>query len=89
MKPPISPRPNWKRPSSSSNDGSIKNIYLIDKQYIHNKILQVINQYEVEVGTEKILPPVSRFAKNNNHAAKKQTVLDKLAAFFERYFGLA
>jgi type I restriction enzyme R subunit len=36
----------------------------------------------------KILPPVSRFSKNNNHAAKKQTVLDKLAAFFERYFGL-
>lgn len=37
----------------------------------------------------KILPPVSRFSKNNGHAAKKQTVLDKLAAFFERYFGLA
>ena len=36
----------------------------------------------------KILPPVSRFSKNNNHSAKKQTVLDKLAAFFERYFGL-
>lgn len=37
----------------------------------------------------KILPPVSRFSKNNGHAAKKQTVLDKLTAFFERYFGLA
>lgn len=37
----------------------------------------------------KILPPVSRFSKNNNHAAKKQTVLDKLMVFFERYFGLA
>jgi type I restriction enzyme R subunit len=37
----------------------------------------------------RILPPVSRFSKNNNHSAKKQTVLDKLAAFFERYFGLA
>jgi type I restriction enzyme R subunit len=37
----------------------------------------------------KILPPVSRFSKNNNHSAKKQTVLGKLAAFFERYFGLA
>ena len=36
-----------------------------------------------------ILPPVSRFSKNNNHSAKKQAVLDKLAAFFERYFGLA
>ena len=36
----------------------------------------------------KILPPVSRFSRNNNHSAKKQTVLEKLAAFFERYFGL-
>lgn len=37
----------------------------------------------------KILPPVSRFSKDNLHALKKQTVLDKLVAFFERYFGLA
>lgn len=37
----------------------------------------------------KILPPVSRFNKDNQHALKKQTVLDKLAAFFERFFGLA
>ena len=36
----------------------------------------------------KILPPVSRFSKNNGHSVKKQTVLDKLAVFFERYFGL-
>ncbi|HQN64809.1 MAG TPA: type I restriction endonuclease subunit R [Methylophilus sp.] len=36
----------------------------------------------------KILPPVSRFSKDNNHAIKKQTVLEKLVAFFERYFGL-
>ena len=37
----------------------------------------------------KILPPVSRFSKDNGHGRKKQTVLDELAAFFERYFGLA
>ncbi|WP_413876512.1 type I restriction endonuclease subunit R [Albidovulum sp.] len=37
----------------------------------------------------RILPPVSRFSKHNGHAAKKRTVLDRLAAFFERYFGLA
>ena len=30
------------------DDGSTKNIYLIDKQNIHNNRLQVINQYEVE-----------------------------------------
>jgi len=32
------------------DDGSIKNIYLLDKQHIHNNHLQVINQYETESG---------------------------------------
>ncbi len=43
-----------------------------------------------ETGTAitKVLPPVSRFSKTNNHAEKKRTVLDKLKAFFERFFGL-
>jgi len=36
----------------------------------------------------KILPLVSRFSRNNDYAAKKQTVLDELVAFFERFFGL-
>ena len=31
----------------------------------------------------------TRFSQSNGHAAKKQAVLDRLAAFFERYFGLA
>jgi type I restriction enzyme R subunit len=30
------------------DDGTTRNIYLIDKQNIHNNRLQVINQYEVE-----------------------------------------
>jgi type I restriction enzyme R subunit len=37
----------------------------------------------------KILAPVSRFSKTSGYAGKKQAVLDKLAVFFERYFGLA
>jgi type I restriction enzyme R subunit len=37
----------------------------------------------------KILPPVSRFSKANNHSAKKQTVLEKLSVYFERFFGLS
>jgi len=32
------------------DDGSIKNIYLLDKQHIHNNHFQVINQYETESG---------------------------------------
>ena len=35
-----------------------------------------------------ILPPVSRFGKNNSHAIKKRAVLEKLEIFFERFFGL-
>jgi type I restriction enzyme, R subunit len=37
----------------------------------------------------RVLPPVSRFSKTDKHATKKQTVLDKLGAFFERYFALS
>jgi len=36
----------------------------------------------------KILPPVSRFSPTGGHATKKQTVLDRLGAFFDRFFGL-
>ena len=35
-----------------------------------------------------ILPPTSRFAADGGYGVKKQTVLDGLAAFFERYFSL-
>jgi type I restriction enzyme R subunit len=37
----------------------------------------------------RILPPVSRFAPAAGHAAKKQTVIEKLLTFFDRYFGLS
>jgi type I restriction enzyme R subunit len=38
---------------------------------------------------DRILPPVSRFAKNGGgRAEKKQSVIEKLQAFFEKYFGL-
>src|SRR5690606_4334234 len=30
------------------DDGTSKNIYLLDKAHIHNNRLQVLNQYEVE-----------------------------------------
>lgn len=36
----------------------------------------------------KILPPVSRFSRGSNHGIKKQIVIDKLSAFFERFFDL-
>lgn len=36
----------------------------------------------------KVLPPVSKFNQNFDYATKKQAVLDKLGAFFERFSGL-
>ncbi|MBO3084757.1 type I restriction endonuclease subunit R [Cellulomonas fengjieae] len=37
----------------------------------------------------QILPPISRFAKGSSHGAKKQAVIDRLTAFFDRFFDLA
>ncbi len=37
----------------------------------------------------KVLPPVSRFSADAAHSTKKRAVLDRLSAFFQRFFGLA
>ena len=37
---------------------------------------------------DKILPPTPLFAKNNNRSVLKKRVIEKLLAFFEKYFGL-
>ncbi len=36
----------------------------------------------------KILPPVSRFNKDQAHGTKKRQVIDKLTTYFDRFFGL-
>ena len=36
---------------------------------------------------DKLMPPVSRFG-GGNRAAKKQGIIEKIQAFFEKYFGL-
>lgn len=37
----------------------------------------------------RVLPPVSRFSAAGGHGEKKQNVIAKLSAFFERFFGLS
>ncbi len=37
---------------------------------------------------DMILPPISRFSGGANRTVKKQTVIEKLKIFFEKYFGL-
>lgn len=38
---------------------------------------------------DKLMPPVSRFGGGGARAKKKQTVIDKLKRFFERFFGIS
>ena len=40
------------------------------------------------VGIDNLLPPMRRFGGGSNRAEKKQTVIEKLKAFFEKYFGI-
>ncbi len=35
-----------------------------------------------------VLPPLSRFAPGGGHAVQKQRVIDRLTAYFDRYYGL-
>ena len=37
---------------------------------------------------DRLMPPVSRFGGSGSRDKKKQTVIEKLKAFFEKYFGL-
>lgn len=45
------------------------------------------NGYVQATGTEiaKVLPPVSRFTPTGERAKKKETVLERLIAFFHRF----
>ena len=36
----------------------------------------------------RVLPPVSRFSSDGEHGERKQRVLARLGAYFERFFGL-
>ena len=40
-------------------------------------------------GVTKILPPVSRFSKDKWRTKKRETVLEKLTRFFERFFNIS
>ena len=42
-------------------------------------------------GTEivDLLPPVSIFSKDNNITAKRETVIDKIIGFFNKFFGIS
>ena len=37
---------------------------------------------------DRLMPPVSRFSGGGSRDQKKQTIIEKLKTFFEKYFGL-
>mgnify|MGYP000605796756 FL=1 len=37
---------------------------------------------------DSMMPPVSRFTKNNKREEKKMGIIDRLKVFFEKYFGI-
>lgn len=49
------------------------------------------NGFVRETGTDitKVMPPVSRFTKTDERSKKKETILDKLKAFFNRFWDIA
>ena len=57
------------------------------KKFVANAFRDgVLKTTGTDVG--RILPPVSRFGGGGSRDKKKQTVIEKLKAFFEKYFGL-
>ncbi|MDR1973977.1 MAG: type I restriction endonuclease subunit R [Bacteroidales bacterium] len=41
------------------------------------------------ISIAKILPPISRFDQSSNRTQKRETVLDKLKAFFDKFFDIS
>jgi type I restriction enzyme R subunit len=46
----------------------------------------VVRTYGTDI--DRILPPISRFSRGGGRMAKKQRVIERLLAFFEKYSGL-
>lgn len=58
------------------------------RSYYDHKVIRDGEIKTTGTDLDKILPPISRFSGGSNRALKKQTVIDKLKDFFEKYFGL-
>lgn len=84
---------DWTKFVKEQQEADLKNLIADEKLKPEETRKFVANSFHDGVlkttGTDidKILPPVSRFG-GGGRATKKQTVIDKLKAFFEKYFGL-
>ena len=83
---------DWRKFVKEQEETDLKNLIAEEKLKAEDTQKYVENAFRdgalKTTGTDidKILPPVSRFG--GGRAKKKQTVLEKLKAFFEKYFGL-
>ncbi|MBR5008405.1 MAG: hypothetical protein IKY09_05475, partial [Methanocorpusculum sp.] len=94
VQPPLkaSAEPDWKVFVLEQKEKDISS--LIDEEKLKPEETRKFVDNALKYGTlkttgtdiDKILPPVSRFGGGRDK--KKQTVIDKLRVFFERYFGL-
>lgn len=62
----------------------------IDRLLTGGNLMEKTSPYDGDTGTDidKILPPVSRFSRGSNRTEKKQGVIEKLLAFFEKFYGV-
>lgn len=57
------------------------------KKFINNSFRDGVFK-STGMDIDRLMPPVSRFGGGGSRDQKKQTVIEKLKAFFEKYFGL-
>jgi type I restriction enzyme R subunit len=84
----------WKRFVAARRDEELERIITEEnlkpdqtREFVRNAFRDGAIQ-ESGTAITTILPPTSRFSKTANHSIKKQTVLEKLKTFFDRFFGL-
>lgn len=84
---------DWKKFVAQQKEADLDNLIVEEKLKAEETKKFIENSFRdgtlKTTGTDidKLMPPVSRFG-GGNRAEKKQTVVDKLKKFFERYFGL-
>jgi type I restriction enzyme R subunit len=85
---------DWKRFVNEQRESDIQTVIAEEKLKAEETKKFVENAFRDGVlkttGTDidRLLPPISRFGGSGSRDKKKQTVIEKLKAFFEKYFGI-
>ena len=85
---------DWNDFVFEKREEELENIIKAEKlkpEATRNFLENAFQQGEIKTtGTDidSMMPPVSRFTKNNKREEKKMGIIDRLKAFFEKYFGI-